>query len=64
MHYQKDLQKEYLNTQECMLLLDISRTTLWELRREGRIPFIRLRNKILYSRQAIEESLTKINYTK
>lgn len=64
MDYQKKLEKEYLNTQECMFLLDISRTTPWELRREGQILFIRLRNRILYSRQAIEESLTKINYTK
>lgn len=53
-----------ITTKECMEWLNISRTTLWNLRRNQIIPFIRCGNKILYSRSQVLESLTKINYTK
>lgn len=57
--FQNSFQKEWLNTEEVMEMLDVSRRTVQTYRDEGKIPYTQNGRKILYPREGIEEFLRK-----
>ncbi len=44
------MEKKYLNTQEACEFLGISKATLFRLKKEGRIPFIKLGNSLKFDK--------------
>jgi predicted DNA-binding transcriptional regulator AlpA len=50
-----DLAKEFIGDEELRERLGVSRTTLYNWRREGIIPYKRIGNKIFYPWKAIQE---------
>lgn len=57
--YQDSFRKDWLTTEEVMELLNVSRRTLQNYRKEGKISYTQLtpKGKILYPRDGIEELL-------
>lgn len=51
----KTLEKDLFNSDETAVLLGISRRTLFTLRKAGKIGFTRIGNKIMFTRENIEE---------
>ncbi len=49
--------EHFLTDSELSVMLKISRRTLQEYRNEGRLPYIRLRGKVLYRESDIERML-------
>ncbi len=51
----------YLNSKEALLLLKISRPTLFKLMREGIIPFKRIGRRLLFDETEIKRNLKSFN---
>jgi len=52
--------KQTMSEAEFCRVVGISRTTAWQLRKQGRLPYYRLGAKILYSPEHVTEFLTSI----
>ncbi|MBK7931977.1 MAG: helix-turn-helix domain-containing protein [Acidobacteria bacterium] len=50
---------EFLTNKEAAQLLRLSEVTLWRLRKNGAIPFIRIMSKILFRRSDLEGFLLR-----
>ena len=59
---QKNALSEWIDTQDLMQLLHISKRTLLKLRTNGTIPFSRINNKIYYKIEDVQRILQD-NYT-
>jgi predicted site-specific integrase-resolvase len=53
----------YFNDQQVQKLLNISRTTLYRYRKDGLLNYVRVRGKIIYTQQQIEQFIS-LNSTK
>lgn len=53
-------EKQTMSEAEFCRAVGISRTTAWQLRKQGRLPYYRLGAKILYSQEHVREFLTSI----
>ena len=50
----KNIEKEFYTTEDVMEMLSVSKRTLFTLRNEGKIGFVRVHNTIRYSKTDIE----------
>jgi excisionase family DNA binding protein len=53
----QQLTRQYLDTEEACSVLHISERTLYEIKREGELPFIPLRRKMLFRASDIQQYL-------
>jgi len=57
--YKDSFRKDWLDTQEVMEMLNVSRRTVQNYRNEGKIPYSQHGRNILYPKVGIEEFLIK-----